>query len=60
MATSPKNYYSAGRIDRYGNPSYTGGWRGWMQYGGKGSIVVTPGTYHTKREALAAIKAQHP
>jgi hypothetical protein len=48
------NYYSAERNQA------TNTWRGWMQYGGQGPITKTPDSYPTRREALAAIKAQHP
>ena len=54
---TPANYYSATR--NQGN-IHKGRWTGWVQFRGEGSVTETPDTYATKREALAAIKAQHP
>jgi hypothetical protein len=59
--TRTQNSYSASRnVDRSGNPSMAerNRWRGWVQFNGTGTLTFTPDTYATKREALAAIKAQ--
>jgi hypothetical protein len=37
-----------------------GRWTGWTIYPNSSSVVETPDTYRTRREALEAIKAQHP
>jgi hypothetical protein len=52
------NYYRAFRIS---GGIYSGLWVGWMTYAeSPNNVIQTPDRYRTKREALAAIKGQHP
>jgi hypothetical protein len=50
-----RNYYSATRDQR------TNTWRGWVQFAGdRFGTTKTPQSFPTRRDAVAAIKAQHP
>ena len=58
MNATQRNRYGAYRI---GGGIYNGLWVGWMTYSSSPyNVIETPDRYSTKRDALVAIKGQHP
>ena len=58
MTQATTNRYGAYRIQ---GGTANGLWVGWMTYANSPyNVIETPGRYTTKRDAVAAIKGQHP